>query len=202
MKKENVISDEKLVIQAKNGSKEAIGELVKRYERKIYNLAFRIAGNKEDASDILQDTFLQVLKKISTFKGESKFSTWLYRIATNFALMKKRKDKKMYSISIDKPLLTGKGEEIKRQLKDDWAETPFDELEKKELNEAINKAIGLIHEEYRIPLVLRDISGLSNEEVSGILNISVPAVKSRVHRARIFLRNKLSEYFTELKGNE
>ncbi|MBN2406281.1 MAG: sigma-70 family RNA polymerase sigma factor [Elusimicrobia bacterium] len=191
------IGDEALVEKARKGDKEAFTKIVERYEKKIYNLAFRISGNAEDASDILQETFMQLLKKIDTFKGESKFSTWLYRIATNTALMKKRKDKKRPSVSIDKPLLTSRGSEITRQLKDDWAENPIDIVENKELKKVLNKAIDSMHPEYRIPLILRDINGLSNEEVSNILDVSVAAVKSRVHRARLYLRSELSGYFKE-----
>lgn len=195
MKSKNIISDEQLVTKAQKGDTEAFTRLVKLYESKIYNLAYRIMGNKEDASDVLQNTFLQVFRKLSTFKGESKFSTWLYKIATNASLMKKRKDKRTQSFSIDRPLLTGKGDELKRQLKDDWAENPIDILERRELNEFLDKAIKAMHVEYRIPLILRDINGLSNKEVSKILNISLPAVKSRVHRARLYLREELSRYF-------
>lgn len=197
----NQKNDLQIVEAAKKGNRAAFEEIVKRYERKVYNLAFRILGNQDDASDVLQDTFLQVFKNISTFKGDSKFSTWLYRIATNASLMKKRKDKKTQSISIETPILTGKGNKISRQLKDDWAGNPLDIVEKKEIKNVLKKAIASMHEEYRIPLVLRDIDGFSNEEVSKILNISVPAVKSRVHRARMFLREELGNYFNE-EGKE
>ncbi|MFC2061779.1 RNA polymerase sigma factor, partial [Elusimicrobiota bacterium] len=170
------------------------------YEKKIYNLAFRITGNKDDASDILQDTFLQIYKKLGTFREESSFSTWIYRIAVNSALMKKRKDKRTSAVSLDKPLITDKGEELKRQLKDDWSSEPIDIIENNELKEALDVAVNSLEPKYRLPLVLRDIQGLSNKEVAGILNISLTAVKSRVHRARFFLRNELSRYFSGSGG--
>jgi len=189
------LTDEELVELSKVSDERAYAELVSRYEQNIYNLALRITGNEEDASDILQETFIQAFKKLDSFRGDSKFSTWIYRIGTNYALMKKRKDKRDMSISLDRPILTGKGDELPRQLTDDWTNTPFDILENKEVKEKLDKAISQLHPDYRLPLVLRDLNGLSNKEVSSILNISVPAVKSRVHRARLFLRESLGDYF-------
>ncbi|MFH1415590.1 MAG: sigma-70 family RNA polymerase sigma factor [Elusimicrobiota bacterium] len=189
------ISDEVLANRIQKGDEKAFEEIVKRYEGKVYNLAYRINQNREDASDILQDTFIQVYKKISTFRGDSKLSTWIYRIATNAALMKKRKDSKNQSYSIETPILTGSGDELKRQLKADWSVNLLDELENRELHDRLDIAIEQLHIDYRIPLILRDINGLSNEEVSQILDISITAVKSRVHRARLFLRESLGEYF-------
>jgi RNA polymerase sigma-70 factor (ECF subfamily) len=196
----NKTTDEQLVAEALAGDDNAFEELVVRYEKKMYNLAYRITGNEDDASDVLQDTFLQALRKLHTFKGESKFSTWLYRIAANASLMKKRKDKNNTSISLDKEYMSDKGDEIKRQYKDDWAHNPLDILEDKELRDTLYNAIYTLPKEYKVPLILRDIDGLSNEEVTKILNLSLPAVKSRVHRARFFIREKLNEYFETVEG--
>lgn len=191
------VFDEILVKKSQEGDYLSFEELVKRYEKKIYNLAYRIMGNKEDASDVLQETFLQAFKKLSGFKGKAKFSTWLYRIAVNICLMRKRKRKKMKTVSLDIPILTKKEDEIKRELRDDWSESPLATLENEEVKKTLSEAIGLLPEEYRTVFLLRGLNGLSNQEVAKALKISLPAVKSRLHRARLFLRDKLSQYFRE-----
>ena len=189
------VCDEILVKKSQKGDYPSFEELVKRYEKKIYNLAYRIMGNKEDASDVLQETFLQAFKKLAGFKGKAKFSTWLYRIAVNICLMRKRKRKKMEIVSLDVPILTKKEDEIKRELRDDWSESPLATLENKEVKKTLSEAIDLLPEEYRTVFLLRGLNGLSNEEVANVLKISLPAVKSRLHRARLLLRDRLSQYF-------
>ncbi len=189
------VSDEVLVKKSQKGDYPAFEELVRRFEKKIYNLAYRIMGNKEDASDVLQETFLQTFKKLASFKGKAKFSTWLYRIAVNICLMKKRKGKRMETVSLDVPILTRKEDEIKRELRDDWSESPLATLENEEVRRNLSEAIDSLPEEYRTVFLLRGLNGLSNEEMAEVLNISLPAVKSRLHRARLFLRDKLSQYF-------
>lgn len=189
------VSDEILVKKSQKGDYPSFEELVKRYEKKIYNLAYRIMGNREDASDVLQETFLQAFKKLSGFKGKANFSTWLYRIAVNICLMRKRKGKRMETVSLDIPILTKKEDEIKRELRDDWSESPLATLENEEVKRNLSKAIDSLPEEYKTVFLLRGLNGLSNEEVANVLKISLPAVKSRLHRARLFLRDKLSQYF-------
>jgi len=191
------VYDEILVKKSQEGDYLSFEELVKRYESKIYNLAYRIMGNKEDASDVLQETFLQAFRKLSSFKGKAKFSTWLYRIAVNICLMKKRKKKKMEIVSLDLPILTKKEDEIKRELRDDWSRSPLATLEHEEVKKTLSQAIDLLPEEYRTVFLLRGLNGLSNQEVAKVLGISLAAVKSRLHRARLFLRDKLSQYFRE-----
>ncbi len=186
--------DSELVLLAQRGDKDAFTELVRRYEGKVYALAYRIMGNREDASDILQDTFIQAFKKIRTFERKSAFSTWLYRIAMNNCLMKKRRDGKVSVYSIDSPVTTDEGEELKRQLVD-WSNDPLATIENKETRNRVEKALSELPEQYREVVLLRDVDGLSNKEVAEILKISVASVKSRLHRGRLFLRNKLSAYF-------
>jgi RNA polymerase sigma-70 factor (ECF subfamily) len=194
------VSDEILVKKSQEGDYLSFEELVKRYEKKIYNLAYRIMGNKEDASDVLQETFLQAFRKLSSFKSKAKFSTWLYRIAVNICLMRKRKEKRTETVSLDLPILTEKEEEIKREVRDDWSTSPLATLENKEVKETLSKAIDLLPEEYRTVFLLRGLNGLSNQEVAKVLGISLSAVKSRLHRARLFLRDRLSRYFREYGG--
>ena len=140
---------------------------------------------------------MQAFKKLSGFKGKAKFSTWLYRIAVNICLMRKRKGKRMETVSLDIPILTKKEDEIKRELRDDWSESPLATLENEEIKRNLSEAIDSLPEEYRTVFLLRGLNGLSNEEVAHVLKISLPAVKSRLHRARLFLRDKLSQYFQE-----
>ncbi len=189
------VSNGVLVKKSQEGDSLSFEELVKRYEKKIYNLAYRIMGNKEDANDILQETFLEAFRKLSSFEGKSKFSTWLYRIAVNLCLMKKRREKKIDEVPLDMPILTKEEDEIKGELRDDWSKNPLATLENKEVRKKLSKAIDSLPEEYRTVILLRGVNGLSNEEVAKMLKISLPAVKSRLHRARLFVRDQLSQYF-------
>jgi len=188
------LSDEDLVKKVREGNDKAFEILVKRYEAKIYALILRFIDNQSTASDILQETFLKVYRSLNNFRGDAKFSTWLYKIAVNFCLMYKRKKGK--TVSLDSPVNSDSGEEIKRELPD-WSITPEVSTENIELRKKLEGAISMLSEEYKSVIILHDIQGLSNKEVSRILNISIPAVKSRVHRARLFLREKLSEYFKQ-----
>lgn len=189
------VRDETLVKRAKKGDYAAFEELIKRYEKKVYNLVYRIMGNREDANDILQEAFLNAFRKISDFKGDSRFSTWLHRIAINLCLMRKRKTKDKKVVSLDVPIIANDQEEIKRELRDDWSKNPLATLENKEVKETLSMAIDSLPEEYRTVFLLKGYNGLSNEDVAKMLKLSLPAVKSRLHRARLFLRNKLSQYF-------
>jgi len=190
------LKDLELVSLAKQGDKRAFSELVKRYEKKVYALALKIMQNPEDASDILQETFIQVFKKIKDFKEKSRFSTWLYRIAFNECLMRKRK-KQIPTVSIDAPLVLDSGDELKQEIVD-WSSNPLATIENKELKNKLEGAISKLPEEYRDVVVLKDIEGLSHKEIADMLKISVPNVKTRLHRARLFLRKELSDYFKGL----
>jgi len=196
------VSDETLVEKSQQGDYLSFQELVRRHEKKIYSLAYKIMSNKEDASDVLQETFLQAFKKLPGFKSKAKFSTWLYRIAVNICLMRKRRQKKIKTVSLDVPILTKQEDEIRRELRDDWSKSPLASLESEEVKRALSNAIDSLPEEYRTVFILRGVNGFSNEEVANTLKISLPAVKSRLHRARLFLRDKLSEYFKEYGSRE
>lgn len=194
-KKESIfpLTDKNLIEKTKNGDNSAFEELVKKYEHKIYNLALRLTGNPEEAGDILQETFLKAYRSLNSFKGEANFSTWLYRIAMNIALMRKRKEKGKVFESIDAPQFTAEGE-ITKEIPD-WSTNPEAEIENKEVRNILTNALASLPDDYRAVLVLRDIQNLSNKEVSEILKLSIPTVKSRLHRARLFLRNEVSKYF-------
>ena len=186
-------TDEQLVEMAQNGDKLAFEQLVVRYEGKIYNLIVHLVGNRTIAKDILQETFISVYRSLNNFKGKSKFSTWLYKIAVNYCLMHRRK-KKM-TVSLDDYLKTDKGEKPKQIA--DWADSPAASTENSELKDKLNSAIDELDDEYKSVLILSDVEGFSNKEINKVLGLSVPAIKSRLHRARLFLREKLEKYFKE-----
>lgn len=188
-----ILTDKNLIEKTKNGDNSAFEELVKKYEQKIYNLALRLTSNPEEAGDILQETFLKAYRSLNSFKGEANFSTWLYRIAMNIALMRKRKEKGKIFESLDRILPTTEGE-LHKEIPD-WSTNPEAEIENKEVRNILTNALASLPDDYRAVLVLRDIQNLSNKEVSEILKLSIPAVKSRLHRARLFLREEVSKYF-------
>jgi RNA polymerase sigma-70 factor (ECF subfamily) len=187
-----------LVEKAKLGDTKAFEELMKRTQDKIYNLGIKFFGNKEDAADLLQETYIKAYESLPNFEGRSSFSTWLYRIATNFALMKLRKEK-MKKVSIEelKELSDGSKDSIDFY---DWSENPYLHYKNEELKEILNEAINSLPPKYKTIFILHDIEGLSIQEVAKILSLSVPTVKTRIHRSRLYLREKLSEYFKK-KGN-
>ena len=188
------MNETKLIELARNGDKAALSQLVNTYSERIYNLALRILRKKEDAEDILQETFLTVIEKLHTFDGRSSFFTWIYRIATNASLMKLRKKKVIFKEIAEDPEYT---ESVESRVFVDWSQDPsinvFDEEIKQKLDEAINKLSDI----YRSVFVLRDIEGLSIKETSAILDITEENVKIRLRRARQFLRDYLSDYFEE-----
>lgn len=187
------MNDLELIHQSQEGKPEAFEKLVKIHENKIYNLLLGMTGNRSEAHDIFQETFLNAWRGIKSFKGDSNFSTWLYRIAVNAALMKQRK-KKLQTVPLDVPVI--KGEKIYSQdLAVDWSTNPLATLENKELKKKLNEAMSLLPEKYRTVLILSDMQGMKNEDIGKIMNLSLPSVKSRLHRARLFLRDRLSAYF-------
>lgn len=188
------MDEKKLVELAKQGNKEALSQLVNTYSERIYNLALRILRNREEAEDILQETFITVIEKLHSFDGRSSFFTWIYRIATNASLMRLRKKKLVFQQISDDPDFQ---ESVESRVFIDWSQDPsvslFDQETKKKLDAAINKLSDI----YRSVFILRDIEGLSIKETSAILNISEENVKIRLRRARQFLRDYLSDYFEE-----
>ena len=185
------VPDNELVRRAQGGNDEAFEELVRRYERKVYNIAYRMMGNPEDASEALQDAFLRAYRFLKKFEFKSSFYTWLYRIATNVCLTKLRKRKSPVVMSLDEPV--GSDSDIPLDIPD-YKYNPVKMYQQRELREALQDAVDALPTDYRTVVVLRDLEGLSNEEVSKVLNLSVPAVKSRLHRGRLVLREKLAHY--------
>jgi RNA polymerase sigma-70 factor, ECF subfamily len=186
--------DESLLVQrAKAGDPEAFTELVERYQRKIFRLAKNITRNDEDAEDVLQEAFLKAYEHLGSFEGNSKFYTWIVRIAVNEALMKLRKRKGDKEVSLDEPVDLGE-EEVKREVAV-WEDNPEQRYGRDEMQHILNEAVEGLKEDFRTVFVLRDIEELSTEETAESLGISVPAVKSRLLRARLALREKLTRKF-------
>jgi RNA polymerase sigma-70 factor, ECF subfamily len=193
-----VVTDEDLVARARTKDFTAFEELVDRYEDKIFRLAFRFVRNETEAKEIVQDTFLLVWRKLDTFKGDSQFGSWLYRVATNTALMRLRAQRRHPEISTEElPIdyldnygqLPAAGE--------NWAKRPDDELQSDELRRRIQKAVDELPEIYRTVFIIRDVEGLSTEETAEVLEISIPTVKTRLHRARLALRDAITRYFDQ-----
>ena len=188
-----------LVAQAQTGGEEAFTELVNRYEANIYRLARHITQNPEDAEDVLQETFLKAYEHLGDFQGNSKFYTWLVRIAVNQALMKLRKRKTDASVSLDDPYDTGE-ESLVREIAV-WEPNPEQTYSQEEIRAILEKAVDSLPPTFRAVFALRDIEELSTEETAAALNLSIPAVKSRLLRARLRLREKLTRYFKR-KGDD
>lgn len=187
-------SEELLVEKCKKGDFQAFEEVVNRFEKKIYNHALRILSDPSEAEEVLQDTFLNAFKNINKYiPSGGGFDRWLYKIATNNCLMKLRKKKAQPTVCLDEPL--SMEDSFVKVETADWSNQPDQLLLDDEIKGLIDKAISHLPEEYRIVLLLRDIEGFSNSEVMEILGLSLPAVKSRLHRARLFLRGELCKYF-------
>jgi RNA polymerase sigma-70 factor (ECF subfamily) len=190
-----VREDESLLVSAaKGGDINAFEELVNRYERKIFRLAMNITQNREDAEDVMQDAFLKSYQHLDRFQGDSRFYTWLVRIAVNEALMKLRK-RRPNQVSLDEPLTDNDGEDSVFREIVDWGPSPEKKFAQTELNQILTSVIGELDPIFRVAFLLRDEEGLSTEETAQILGISVAAVKSRLLRARLKLRQKLNKYF-------
>ena len=189
-----------LVRRAKAGDQRAFTELVKKYESTVYNFAFKVCRDEEKAEETLQDTFVNVYRKLDQFNGKAKFSTWLYQIVTNNCLMKRRKNKlEQSSISLESTENVHNDQESESHIHPILTvpltdKTPQDDVVNKELREHLDKAILMLPMDQRIVFILRDVEGRSSEEAAKILKTSVPALKSRLRRARVFLQKQLQEY--------
>ena len=178
-----------LVKKSQSGDVESFELLISSYDKRAYNIAYRVMGNEEDAKDMAQEALLRVFRALKDFKGQSSFSTWLYRIVTNVCLDELRRRKNEKYVSMDSAIQTDNGE-LHMELCSD-KETPENVYERVEQRELIKSAIREMNEEYRSVIVLRDIQGFSYDEISNILDCSLGTVKSRINRARTMLRDKL-----------
>jgi len=188
-----------LVARAKAGDDQAFAELVLHYEGRIFRMAKHILQSDEDAEDVLQESFMKAYSGLDNFQGNSKFYTWLVRIAVNEALMKLRKRKSDRSVSLDEQLDTG--EDLVAREVAVWDGSPEDRYSQEEIRGILEAAIATLEPIYRVVFQLRDVEELSTEETADALGISVPAVKSRLLRARLQLREKLTRVFRR-KGED
>ena len=193
-------ADDQLVeLFVKENNQSAFEEIFNRHVDKIYGIALRITRNPSSAEEVLQEVFLTLITKAETFRREAKFSSWLYRVTVNASFMHLRAERKYEgTLSLENYVpYDEKGTLMGRIKAKDWSSRPDFLILSKEGLELIEKAINELPETYRVVFHLRDVEGLSNEEISNILDLTIPAVKSRLHRARLFLRDKLSDYFNE-----
>ncbi|MEO8096325.1 MAG: RNA polymerase sigma factor [Acidobacteriota bacterium] len=188
-----------LVLRAKAGDTSAFSELVSHYERKIYRLAKNITRHDEDAEDVLQEAFLKAYQHLDRFEGNSKFYTWLVRIAVNEALMKLRKRKTDRTVPLDEPVELGE-DVVQREIAV-WDDNPEERYSGEEMKKILEDALDTLKPDFRTVFTLRDIEELSTEETAEALGISVAAVKSRLLRARLALREKLTRQFKRTGGD-
>ncbi len=191
-------SEGELLKGLRAGDARAYRLLVERNSADVYSVALKLLGDEHEAEDVLQETFLSAFRAIGGFEGRSQLSTWLYRIAYNASLMRLRKRKRMSAFSLDQPPAgpNAVDETLSRHLVD-WSAVPDEQLMTAEARREMDRAIAELPETLRSVFVLRDIQGLSGAETAQVLGITVQAVKTRLHRARLWLRNRLSEYFAE-----
>jgi len=199
-KDEAAIQEMALVQAAKAGDVQAFEQLIKKYDRNVFRIAQHITQNREDAEDVLQDAFLKAYENLEQFQGNSKFYTWLVRIAVNESLMKLRKRRTGKMVSIDEDIQTEEGS-MPREIAD-WSPTPEQNYRQSELADILQKTINGLPAGFRTVFVLRDVEGLSTEETAEMLNLSVPAVKSRLLRARLQLRERLNRYFKKKRNGD
>lgn len=197
-----------LIGEARSGDRKAFDRLFRRYEETIFSFAFKVCRDRNDAEETLQDTYVNVFRGLKNFDGRSKFSTWLYSIVANNCLMKRRRGKlEKHSVSIDEIAARerragsagpgeGTGGDFPAEPIPGWRNTPLEQAIDRELRARLDEAILKLPVEYRLVFILRDVEGRPAGETAKITGLSVPAVKSRLRRARVFLREELNDYMT------
>lgn len=185
-------SDEEFLIEkAKKGDKKSLAQLVRNYEQTVYNFSFKICRDRDKAENIMQETFYSMVKHINQFDSKSKLSTWLYRIVANHCLMQARKEKNRQFVSFEND-----DSLFEEKYAVDYSRLPTKYTENEELKKILDEAISKLSPDYRMIFLLRDVEGLSTEETAEAAELSISAVKSRLHRARAFLRNEITRSFS------
>lgn len=182
-------NDAQLIDETLEGNSEVFGQLVRKYQARLYNTLLHVVGSREEAEDVVQDAFVQAFVKLDTFQGKSAFYTWLYRIAFNLSVSRRRR--KRIQISVERERETTGDEPY------DAGEAPSDQLLRQERAEQVHAALASLSEEHRAILVLREMEGCCYETISEILELPVGTVRSRLHRARLQLREQLREVLQE-----
>lgn len=196
------MSDELLVARARGKDEAAFEELVSRYEDKLYRLAMRFVRNETDAQEILQDAFLSAWRNLPTFEGRAQFGSWMYRVTVNAALMLLRSRNRHPEVTVDdvEPAALNEAVAESGQMmrsNADWSQRPDDQLQSEELRKHIQTSVDALPEGLRTVFLLRDVEELSTEDTAELLQLSVPAVKTRLHRARLALREAIGRYFAK-----
>jgi RNA polymerase sigma-70 factor (ECF subfamily) len=192
------VSEAELVAKLQAGDAAAYRRFVELNSANVYHVALKLLGDEQEAEDVLQETFLNAFRSIDRFKGRSKLSTWIYRIANNASLMRLRKREQTTAFSLDRaPSIEAGMESHESHYLVDWSQLPDDQLLSAEARWEMERAIAELPETLRSAFVLRDVQGLSGAETAEVLGITVQAVKNRLHRARLRLRDRLSGYFVE-----
>ena len=195
------LSDEMVLVRAaKAGDVSAFEQLVHRYDRNVFRIAQHITQNREDAEDVVQDAFLKAYENLKNFQEQSKFYTWLVRIAVNEALMRLRRRRPERMVSLDEDVKTEE-DSMPREVAD-WTPNPEQQYSQAELKDILTRTIQGLPSSFRTVFVLRDVEGLSTEETAEALGLSIPAVKSRLLRARLQLRERLNKYFKKRKDGK
>ena len=191
-----VTADCLLIERMKCGDEEAFEKIMERYQPRVYRLAYRLTGSVADAEDVTQNVFLILHEKIASFKGESALFSWVYKITLNasWEILRNRKRESHVSIEQYLPEFNRNGQHAEPFL--DWSNRPDELTTRKEAQVLVRKAIDGLSTEYKTVLILRDIEGLPSRETAEILDLTVPAVKSRLHRARLYIRGRLASYFS------
>ncbi|MBS3936995.1 MAG: sigma-70 family RNA polymerase sigma factor [Peptococcaceae bacterium] len=183
-----------LVRKSLGGDAEAFAAIVEKYQQRVYNVAFRMTGDREDSLDLTQESFVRVFRALKSFKGDSSLGTWIHRIVNNVVIdeLRKRQRRPKIGFSTDALLSTDEGEHVHvLELSGKREDTPEEQLLRMERIAEIEQALGMVTSEHRIVLIMRDIEGLAYEEMAQILALNIGTVKSRLSRARIALREKL-----------
>jgi RNA polymerase sigma-70 factor (ECF subfamily) len=188
-----------LIDRLRGGDTSALEGLMEQFAPRVYRLAYGITRNEADAEEVVQDVFLNLFRKIDGFEGRAALGTWIYRITVNAALIKRRGKRVEMEVFLEDHLPTfredGHREGDRAMLLADWSETPEEELLSSETRRAVRRMIASLPDRYRVVLLLRDLEGLSSEETAEVLGDSVASVKSRLHRARMALREQVTRSF-------
>jgi RNA polymerase sigma-70 factor (ECF subfamily) len=194
------VSDESMLLErARQGDQAALADIIERHQKTVYNVALRMCGNVYDAEETLQETFLNAIKALPNFEGRSRVSTWLYRIASNACLTRRRREASRPNlVSVDEVAAeANETGDFRPKYFIDWSQKPEDEVLDAELSQVMEEAIIQLPPNLRIVFIWRDLEGLSTQETAEVLGLSESAVKVRLHRARLKLRELLSRYFAE-----
>lgn len=200
MAKKKLSEDLMLIQKIRKGDQIAFEQLIEKYETKVFHLAMRFTKNEEDAEEVLQDVFMTLHRKLELFQGKSAFSSWLYRIVVNAAFMKLRKRRQQPAVLLEDLAPHTREKALDGECYQENHVEKFTQNE--EIKSVLLSAVNRLPEQYRSVFVMRDVNGFSNQETSEVLGLSVPAIKSRLHRSRLMLRKKLIRYYLEFTGKK